>query len=300
MPRGAIRLSVLLAALLGLVTAACAAPQRTPGAAQAFRLGAFTLVALRDAGNAVPNDGKVFGTDAGPAAVARILAAAGQPTDTLRLGVDALLVRMPGRIVLIDTGLGPGVHGALPESLAEAGISPRAITDVLLTHSHGDHMGGLLTADGTLAFPRATVRLSEREWRWMQSRPDARRTVKATADRVQPFDPGGRAEVVPGIRAIALYGHTPGHVGYEIRSGGKRLLDIGDSAHSAIVSLARPDWLNGYDADPATGRASRRAILARVAAEGEWVFAPHFPFPGIGRIVPARNGGYVWKPGLPR
>jgi glyoxylase-like metal-dependent hydrolase (beta-lactamase superfamily II) len=120
--------------------------------------------------------------------------------------------------------------------------------------------------------------------------------VKLFSPRLKTFTPGVAA--APGVTPVALAGHTPGHVGYEIVWGQNRLMDIGDSAHSAIVSLARPGWANGFDTDPVAGRASRLATLALLAHSHELVFAPHFPFPGVGRIEKAGDG-YVWKPGLP-
>jgi glyoxylase-like metal-dependent hydrolase (beta-lactamase superfamily II) len=287
----------LMAALVlaGFAAAAPSAPVKVGPAAERFRLGAVELVALRDAVNAVPNDGKVFGTDVGPATVAGALRAAGAPAGTLPLGVDALLVRLPGRTVLIDTGLGPKAGGGLLPSLAMAGVGPGAVTDVLVTHSHGDHVGGLVGADGALAFPRAAVRMSAAEWAYMQGHGDPA-LVAAVRPQVRPFAPG--AAVLPGIRSVSLPGHTPGHVGYEIASGPARLLDIGDLAHSAVVSLAHPEWAIGYDGDAAAGKATRAAELARLAESREPVFAPHFPFPGIGRIV-RRGAGYGWVPGHP-
>jgi glyoxylase-like metal-dependent hydrolase (beta-lactamase superfamily II) len=274
-----------------LAKPAPAAPAATP-----FKLGALTLVPLRDMLNVVPNDGSVFGKGLDPAQVAAVLAKAGAPIDSLTLGVDALLVEMPGRTVLIDTGLGPKVGGVLQASLAAAHVAPDAVTDVLITHSHGDHIGGLLTADGALAFPNATIRMAAAEWGFLKSHPASAATVAAIAAKVQTFAPG--AEVVPGIRSIALAGHTPGHSGYEIVSQGQRLIDIGDTAHSAIVSLAEPDWAVGYDTDAKEGEATRRAELTKLAASHEWVFAPHFPYPGTGRIV-AKGSGFAFVPGHP-
>ena len=264
-----------------------------PAAAQSFRLGSLRLVALRDGGFNAPNDGKVLGVDAGPEAVARVLASAGAPTDTIALSVNALLVRSAGHTVLIDTGLGPNAHGGLLASLAKAGVAPGDVTDILITHSHGDHVGGLLTAAGASAFPKAAVRMAASEWEWMRSQAGGRAIASAISPQVRTFAPGAR--VLPGITSIAITGHTPGHVGYEIASGGSRLLDIGDTAHSYIVSLAQPGWAMGFDNDRAEGRRSREATLARLARSHELVFSPHFPFPGVGHVIKAGEG-YRWQP----
>jgi glyoxylase-like metal-dependent hydrolase (beta-lactamase superfamily II) len=273
--------------------AAQAAPIPVAPAAQSIPLGGLTLTALRDEVNAVPNDGKVFGKDVGPQAVARTLAAAGAPTGIVTLGVDALLVRLPGRIVLIDTGLGPKVGGVLMASLAQAGVAPGKVTDVLITHSHPDHIGGLLTALGASAFPNASIRLSNEEWSSLQSQPNQAALVRTIHGQVRPFDAG--RELLPGITPLALTGHTPGHVGYEIASNGKHLIDIGDSAHSSLLSLGHPEWVIGYDGDPVAGKANRLAVLKRLAASHELVFAPHFAFPGFGRIA-AKGSAYQWAP----
>ncbi len=283
----------LLAAVVAAPLLAAPMPQPVQPEATTFRIGSVDVVALRDNEFLIPNDGKTFGVDVGVPAVAAVLAAAGAPTDTVRVGVDALLVRLPGRVVLLDTGFGPGPGGQLIASLAAAGVSPAQVTDVLITHSHGDHVGGLVTVDGSPAFPNAHVRMSAAEWTFLQGNAGAAKLVAAITPQVATFAPG--AEVVPGIRAHAVAGHTPGHVSYELTSGRARLLDIGDTAHSTIVSLGKPDWIMGFDSDPAVGKASRRAELSRLAASHEMIFAPHFPYPGVGTVA-AQGDGFVWVP----
>jgi glyoxylase-like metal-dependent hydrolase (beta-lactamase superfamily II) len=291
--RAANLLAISLTLALAWGAGAFAQPASVGPGAESFRLGKLQLTALRDVVDALPNDGKVFGVDVGPAAVAQVLQKAGAPTDKIRLSIDALLVKAPGRVMLFDTGLGPAVHGALVASLAKAGVSPAQVTDVFITHGHADHVGGLTTAAGALAFPSATIHMSRREWTAMQAQKDSETLARLIATKVQPFEPG--ATIAPGITAVALYGHTPGHVGYEIVSGKDRLLDLGDLAHSSIVSLARPDWRLGFDADGKAGAAMRRATLTRLAASHEKVFAPHFPFPGVGQIK-AVGDGFAWVP----
>jgi glyoxylase-like metal-dependent hydrolase (beta-lactamase superfamily II) len=261
-------------------------------AAHSFTLGKLQLTTLHIAQYVVPNDGKTFAVGVDPAQVSDLLRSAGAPTDRITLSINALLVRTGHRLVLIDTGFGPKMHGMLLESLHQAGVKPSAVTDVLLTHSHGDHTGGLLDADGHLAFPKATVRMAKDEWAYMQAKgePDI---VKAISSHVHTFEPG--AQIAPGVTAVALKGHTPGHVGYEIASGKEHLLDIGDMAHSYIISLQRTQWPVQFDGDSATAKNTRVTTLKQLAADQELVFAPHFPFPGIGHIE-AVGDNFAWKP----
>src|SRR6185369_9100060 len=160
--------------------------------------------------------------------------------------------------------------------------------------AHPDHIGGLVIK-GALAFPNATIRMTAAEWTWLQGMTDQADLVKLITPKVATFAPG--AEVVPGITSVEIKGHTPGHSGYEITSGKDHLLDIGDAAHSSIISLAKPAWHMGFDSDQDVGAASRIAELAQLAKSQETIFAPHFPFPGVGKIK-AQADHYVWRPTL--
>lgn len=278
-----------------------------PPEARSLRLGSFKVIALHDGDVVRANEGKTFGLDVGAEAVDDVLRAARAPAGEIAMSHSALMVIAGKRVVLIDTGEGPLVGGALIPSLALAGIKPDQVTDVLITHSHPDHVGGLIGRDGRAAFPNAIIRMSAKEWAFMQGggRPkteivDARSILLEAApvvagirQQVKTFNPG--AIVLPGIRSVAIEGHSPGHVGYEITSAGHRIFDVGDVVHSSIVNLAKPDWADGYDQDPRIGAASRRAVLERLSKSGELIFSPHFPFPGLGRIK--RSGdGFSWAP----
>ncbi|WP_114228978.1 MULTISPECIES: MBL fold metallo-hydrolase [Sphingomonas] len=285
---------VAVAALAtGTVVAAQKGPPVAPAASD-LRLGALRLSGLRDAAFQAPNDGSVFQAPGGPAAIASLLKSRGLPTGSIPLSVDGLLVRgLPGHIVLIDTGNGAKKGGVLAGSLAAAGVKPAQVTDVLITHSHGDHVGGLVGADGKPAFPNATIRMSAPEWAFMQSQAQTKPIAAAVQGQLKTFAPG--AAVIPGITAVALPGHTPGHSGYRIVSRGVSLLDVGDISHSSVVSLARPDWNIQFDNDKTAGRQTRIRELRQLAASRQLIFAPHFPYSGFGRVVP-RGSGYAWVP----
>jgi glyoxylase-like metal-dependent hydrolase (beta-lactamase superfamily II) len=277
--------------LLPLSAFAQEGPVRGVPGAVTFPLGALQFTSLRDSGYVVSASSGDFGAAVGPSAVEKLLADAHQSTSQVRLDVDALLVKMPGHLILLDTGQGPKVPGALPKSLELAGVAPAAITDVLITHAHDDHVGGLITTANKPAFPNAKIRLSSREWTFLQSQfPSASKLI---AFQVVPFEPG--MEILPGITSIALYGHTPGHVAYEITSGNQKIEDVGDTVHSSIISMEEPQWLGNMDGDAKTAATVRTKEVARLAKAHELVFAPHFPFPGVGWIVP-KGDGYVWAP----
>lgn len=282
-------LTAVLAASTVLAGAAVAQPPAPPPpAATPYKIGAVQLHALRDTNFVLPNDGKVFGLDVGPEAVAEVLKAHGAPTDTITLGVDTLLVKDGDRLILIDTGIG----GVLTGSLALAGHKPEDVTDILISHPHGDHIGGLVK-DGKLTFPKAKIHMAEADWTFLKGQTNQAALVTAITPQVETFAPG--AAITPHVKSVAIKGHAPGHSGYEIASNGQKLLAIGDAAHSSIISLAKPDWSIQFDTDKAEAKQSRRALLTELAKSKETVFAPHFPYPGIGHVE-AKGDGFVWVP----
>ncbi|MGO4355223.1 MBL fold metallo-hydrolase [Rhizobium sp. RAF36] len=287
-------ISILIASSIAAIATTTSAYAQMPPQQpdhKAFKIGSLDVIALHDAQFVRPNDGKIFGVGHSPQEVGDVLKASGAPTDTITLSVDALLVKEPKHVVLIDTGVG----GALQQSLQQAGIKPEEVTDVLITHSHPDHMGGLVK-DGKLAFPNATVRMSSAEWTFAKKNTQLADVVEAIDSHVKTFKPG--ATVVPQITSVSLKGHTPGHVGYQIVSGKEKLFDIGDTVHSSIISLAKPEWAVGFDTDEKGGEKNRIATLKKLAADGELVFTPHFPFPGIGHIK-AEGDHFAWDPSVP-
>jgi glyoxylase-like metal-dependent hydrolase (beta-lactamase superfamily II) len=251
-----------------------------------FTIGKLPAMALRDGALELPNDNKVFGVGRTPEEVATVLGNAGLPTDKLALTIEPLLVKSGERVLLFDTGagslFGPG-SGQLPGSLAEAGVEPQSITDVFISHSHGDHVGGLVNAEGALAFPNATIHLSRAEWKHMSGNEQYAALIKAMKPKVSEFAPG--AELIPGVvKAVEVKGHTPGHSAFLITSGADSLLYVGDAMHHFVVSVQRPEWTISFDGDSATASRSRADLIASSAASGQRIYAVHFPFPGLGKF----------------
>lgn len=274
------------------------APVKESGHAARFQIGILEAYALEDGHLTVPNDGKLLGLGHSPSETAELLAAAGLPLDTIRLDIQCLLVRTSDRVILFDTGTGdPSLQdgGHLPLSLKVAGVAPDAVTDIFISHAHGDHVGGLVTNTGALAFPAATIHISALEWSAFQASTDedSKRIVARIVSKVSAFEPG--AQVLPLVKAVATQGHTLGHSSFEIGTGADKVFYLGDVAHHSVISLQRPAWSIEVDTDHPAADAMRQHTLAKLAADHTRVFAVHFPFTGLGRVV-AQGEGFVWKP----
>jgi glyoxylase-like metal-dependent hydrolase (beta-lactamase superfamily II) len=282
-----------------------AAPAPASDNVKVFKIGDLSAMALRDGGMELPNDNKVLGVGRTPEEVAAVLSAAGQPTDKLALSIQPLLVKTTDRVLLFDTGaganFGPGA-GKLQGSLAEAGVDPQSVTDIFISHAHGDHVGGLLKADGTLAFPNAAIHLSAPEWKFMSGlTPEKAKSmgienyaaqIATIKTKVAEFAPD--SELIPGtVKAVGIKGHTPGHSGYLITSGAGSLLYVGDSMHHFVVSVQKPEWTIAFDSDAPTAQKSRAELIASSAANGQRIYAVHFPFPGLGKFE-KQGDHFVW------
>jgi glyoxylase-like metal-dependent hydrolase (beta-lactamase superfamily II) len=303
--RGALAAAAALpaAALFARGAAAQGTPPAAPPPTMPFhrtRVGALDVTVVNDGSGWRPDATGGFVLNAQPEEVRQVLAAQGINNPVLANSWNVTLVRTGGRTVLIDTGRGG--PGQVAANLRASGVEPSAIDLVVATHFHGDHVGGLVTADGAAAFPNARIAVPEREWAYWtdageESRAAAnrrpgfaltRRVFAPYADRVARFAEG--AEVAPGIRAVATNGHSPGHTSYLIGDGGQQLLVMGDVATAAELFLPRPDWYPGFDMDPPAAVAARRALLDRLATDRIPFVAYHFPMPGVGRVERAGQG----------
>jgi len=275
--------------------------------ARSFTIGDLQAMALRDGTISLPNDNKVFGVGHTPAEVAGLLQAAKLPADHLELSLQPLLVKTADRVMLFDTGAGGNMGasaGKLAASMTAAGIAAATVTDVFISHSHGDHVGGLLNASGALAFPNATIHISAPEWAYLKGMTAEQaqgagvgqhaKLIAAITPKVSAFEPG--ADIIPGaVKAVDIKGHTPGHSGYMIRSQNKSLFYVGDTVHHFVVSTHKSEWPCGFDGDAATSEASRKAVLGAAAAKGQLIYAFHFPFPGLGKVK-SKDAGFEWVP----
>ena len=227
--------------------------------------------------------------------------------------INAFFFKTAGKVVLVDTGagdfFGPGFGGKLLESLASIHVSASDITDVLLTHAHDDHMGGLVH-NGQLVFPNAVVHLSAADLAFFLDRSNAAKAHYAMsyfdqaftalkpereAGKIRTFQSG--EQIIPGVWATVHPGHTPGSTFYELRSHGQSIIFVGDIVHCAAVQLPDPNVTIAYDEDPVKATAVRRDALASFAKDRTLIAVPHLPFPGVGHIK--RSGkGYEWVPVL--
>ena len=207
--------------------------------------------------------------------------------------VNVFLLRRDGKTVLIDAGNG-GARGHMIAGLEKLGMTPDKIDVVLLTHMHGDHIGGLLDAKENAVFPKALVYVSvpERDY-WADAAGRggelARKIFQAYGDRMRTFR--FEEEVVPGIRALDASGHTPGHTVYATDA----LLVIGDLLHAAAVQLPHPEVSATYDMDPEKAAQARRRFFDQAIASGLSVAGMHLPFPGVIRMK-RDAGGYAGVP----
>ena len=225
--------------------------------------------------------------------------------------MNAFLIQLGDSLILVDAGTG-GLLGPklfkLPESLKGAGYAPEQITDILVTHVHPDHTGGL-TVGGKKVFPNAIVHMDWRElayWTDKSAEENAPEPTRSFFKMVEPtvgpyiasgsvktFD--GETLLFPGLRSIPGYGHTPGQSYYVLESGGEKMIFWGDIIHAQRVQLQHPEVTVVFDIDATAAAATRNRLLPKLAREDVVIAGPHMLFPSLGRLR-KEGSGYTWAP----
>jgi glyoxylase-like metal-dependent hydrolase (beta-lactamase superfamily II) len=227
--------------------------------------------------------------------------------------VNGYLINTGSKLVLIDSGAGSlfgPTLGDLTKNLKAAGYSPEQVDEIYITHLHADHVGGI-TSNGAMVFPNAIVRVDKADADFWLSEKNLAAAPKDSkgffegaqasmkpyqaADKVKTFS--GNTELVPGIRAVATHGHTPGHSVYVVVSKGEKLVLWGDLMHVAAVQFDEPGVTIKFDSESKSAAKERAKAYADAAKNGYLVGSTHIAFPGLGHVrKDAGSKGYAWVP----
>ncbi len=304
--RAALGTGAALAAGALASPAAAAAPMLGPSQPThtRFALGAFEVTTILDGAVQLPGPHPIFGENVTQEDVAALAAENFLPAERMETAFTVTLVNTGSEVVLFDTGNGGATGrrpnaGRLLERLAAAGYAAEQIDTVVITHFHGDHIGGLME-DGAPAFPNARYVLGAEEYDFWsnedllddEAMSGRARLVQANvvpfAERATMIAPG--EAVASGIEAVKAWGHTPGHHCYHVESEGQRIMLIADLANHYVMSLQRPDWHVRFDMDKEAAVAARTEILGMVASDRIPFIGYHMPAPAVGYLETLGEG----------
>ncbi|MFQ6094747.1 MAG: MBL fold metallo-hydrolase [Candidatus Bathyarchaeia archaeon] len=279
-----------------------------------FQIGTFDCIVISDGTFAYPYPAQIFFVNAPKERLEQVLRKYNLDPERWKQYVSpylCLVVNTDHHRVLVDTGAGglAPTTGKLVPNLQSVGVAPRDIDTVILTHGHPDHIGGNIDSQGKPTFPDARYVMWKGEWDFWTSEPNlteldidehikedlitiARRNLPPIQGQLDLID--RETEIVPGIRAVAAPGHTPGQIAVSISSEGKQLLCISDAAIHPI-HLEQPEWYAAVDFAPERAVVTRHRLLNRATALKTLVHAFHFPFPGLGYVVQKKEG-WQWQP----
>jgi glyoxylase-like metal-dependent hydrolase (beta-lactamase superfamily II) len=274
-----------------------------------FQVGDFECMAIQDGLARYPAG--MFFTNLQKEQYEPALCQRGQSAEEMTLPYICLLIHTGRECVLVDTGAGRHATqtGKLLQLLRAEGIEPREIHTVILSHAHPDHIGGSLNENGEPAFPNARYIMFQKEWAYWMSNPSlaelpvdasfkermlasVRKNLPPIQEQLDLIEP--ETGILPGIVALASFGHTPGHMALEIISRGARLLFVADAIIDPI-DIEFPQALGVTDHQPEVMMATRVRLLRKSATEGALLATSHFPFPGLGHVL-LKGLGWQWKP----
>ena len=301
------------AALMGLAPLAQAEAPRVatqvPGYYRA-QLGQFEITALFD--GALELDTKLL-RNASATDLQRLLSRMFVGNPKMQTAVNAYLINTGSNLVLVDAGaaklFGPSL-GYVLQNMKAAGYEPAQVDTVVITHLHGDHIGGLNDANGQPLFTKAKILVAQADSDfWLSQKiadaapAEVQPFFKMARDSAAPYLAAGQwktftegSVLVPGIQAVKAHGHTPGHTAYAVESSGQKLLIWGDLVHAHAVQFAKPGVSIEFDIDQKQAIATRRSILKAMAASKSLVAGMHLPFPGIGHVRADGKDRYSWVP----
>jgi glyoxylase-like metal-dependent hydrolase (beta-lactamase superfamily II) len=291
---------------LGALTARATVP---PAAAQApgfyrYKVGAYECTSINDGARSFPLPDS-FVKNVPKEEVLAAAEAAYMPKGMVTVPFNPQLINTGSKLVLIDCGSGMAAHeqtkgavGRVMQNLTAAGVDPKSIDVVLMSHLHPDHTNGIRAADGSMAFPNAEIMVPAKDWEFWMSDENAakaqsnemmknyfanvKKVYTGIESRVTKYDWG--KEVAPGITSIAAAGHTPGHTAFAVASGGSKVLIQSDVTNIPELFLRNPDWHVAFDTDPVAAQETRHKFYDMAAAEKATVVGFHFAFPSIGHV----------------
>ncbi|HLJ00057.1 MAG TPA: MBL fold metallo-hydrolase [Bradyrhizobium sp.] len=288
-----------------------------PAASQApgfyrYKVGTIECTSINDGARSFPMPDK-WVTNVSKDKALAAAEAAYMPKGMVTVPFNPQLINTGSKLVLIDCGngisaLGPtkGEAGRTLQNLAAAGIDPKNIDAVIMSHLHPDHTNGIRALDGSMAFPNAEIMVPAKDWEFWMSEENAakaqsnelmknyfanvKKIYTGIESKVTRYDWG--KEVAPGVTAVAAPGHTPGHTAFAVASGGSKVLIQSDVTNIPELFLRNPDWHVAYDFDPDLAQKTRHKFYDMAAAEKANVIGFHFPFPAIGHVEKDGKGGY--------
>lgn len=254
-------------------------------------LGDFEVTTLLAGTAAREEPQTIFGMNVSAEEFAEASEQAFLPVDKVQFFFTPTLINTGAELILFDTGLNPG---GITSAVEAAGYTADQVDKVVITHMHGDHIGGISGDDGETFKNAAYIAGSVEHNHWAGADNDGfKAKVAPINEKITMIEGGG--SVASGITAMEAFGHTPGHMTYMIESGGKQLVLIADLANHPVWSLAKPDWEVRFDMDKAAAAASRRKVLGMLAADKIPMVGYHMPFPAMGYVA-AKDDGFEYVP----